>query len=154
MDEANTHSRESLVFSWMTLVLMMVGKRFQSWCKMELRGLLSQLLILVVWARNWYILVLLWVERAMQKQVVKWGIIWSDFTITAWWGLAVPQGPCRAGQGSAGLCPVLFIPSVWTLWAFGEFIYSRNPNTAYKLCFLNSYLAQTLFFSCIQVLTR
>lgn len=43
----------------------------------------------------------------------------------------------QARQGSAGLCPALFILSVGIPWAFGGFIYSRKPSTAYKLWFLN-----------------
>lgn len=145
-----------VLWKWMKLPQTAERARFSAgwhpfwWCWGEESNLdlLSQLTILMVWAGKWYILVFSWVERAMLKQVVKWGIIWSDFynycMKRPWQCHRAVQG--RAGQDSAVLRPVLFIPWVWPPSVPGEFIYSAKSNAAYKLWFLNSYLAQTLFF--------
>lgn len=78
---------------------------------------------------------------AMQKQVVKQGIIWSDFLNyyrkRPWQRHRARVGPGRTQLGYIQFCFSFTLASPITP---GEFIYSSRPNAAYKWWLLNPYL--------------
>lgn len=138
MDEATTDSRESLVFSGMAPLLMVVGRGVQPWPSFsahDSHGLGRQVIYFSLFMSR--------TSNAETSCQMRNNLIWL-LQLLHEEALAVPQG--RAGQDSAVLRPVLFISWVWPPSVPGEFIYSAKSNAAYKLWFLNSYLAQTLFF--------
>lgn len=141
MDEATTDSRESLVFSWMAPLLRVVGREVQPWPSFsahDSHGLGRQMIYFSLFMSR--------TNNAETSCQMRNNLIWL-LQLLHEEALAVPRaGQGRAGQDSAVLCPILFIPWVWPPSVPGEFICSAKCNAAYKLWFLKSYLTQTLFF--------